>query len=331
MSSLGQEFLYNFLTAFFIQYDSLPMWFHRLLSFNFAWRNVPIGGASPASAVQNYLYDRTISVNLAGVQSLAAFSAEWGKMDGRATRVLELYEALDMLRKEPQVQEPPSTDFRDDILVVKSLDLVTPKGDCLVADLSFSVEAGSPLLITGPNGSGKTSLSRVLLGLWSRAGDNASIEIPASLMMVPQKPYLAPGSLGDQVSYPKKFVPIDDNALAVEALRATGIYYLLERAGERSWSYRCTWEEELSGGEQQRMCLARAFFHRPKFALLDECTSMVAADAEEGLYLSAIKDFGITPLTFSQRLSLSRWHRDELRLGDNSEVGWSISKIAVVE
>jgi ABC-type uncharacterized transport system fused permease/ATPase subunit len=325
MSSLGQEFLYNFLTAFFIQYDSLPMWFHRLLSFNFAWRNVPIGGASPASAVQNYLYDRTISVNLAGVQSLAAFSAEWGKMDGKATRVLELYEALDMLRKEPKVSM--SADSSLDALAVENLDLVTPKSECMAANLSFSVESGSPLLITGPNGSGKTSLARVLLGLWRCAGDGAKVTIPSSLTMVPQKPYLAPGTLGDQVSYPNKFAAETDAEIAARALHATGIYYLYERAGEQSWSYRCTWEEVLSGGEQQRICLARAFFHRPKFALLDECTSMVAADAEEGLYSTAIKEFGITPLTFSQRLFLSSWQSNELRLGDNSEAGWSISKI----
>ena len=75
--------------------------FHRLISVNFAWKNVPTGGvpllhlggwggASPASAVQNYLYDRgpcmcgqlwrgTISMSLVGVQALTAFPAELAK------------------------------------------------------------------------------------------------------------------------------------------------------------------------------------------------------------------------------------------------------------
>lgn len=317
LGSMRQEFTYNFLTEFFIMYDNLPIWFHRMLSFNFAWRNVPIGGASPASAVQNYLYDRTISVSLVGVQALTAFPAELAKMDSRAQRLLELREALDLVHRPPELAEG------EDRLVVKDLDLVTPKGVRLVSGLTFEVERGDPLLVTGPNACGKTALARVLLGLWRSSGDDAVVAPPRSLMIVPQQPYLAPGCLGDQVTYPKRFVPGTDDERALAALDAAGVGYLLERS-EHSWGHQCAWEEVLSGGEQQRVTLARVFFHRPGFALLDECTSMVAVDAEERLYRAAIEDFGITPLTFSQRLFLPQLHRRELRLGDGSAKGWSL-------
>jgi len=324
LSTMRQEFTYNFLTEFFLVYDNLPIWFHRVISFNFAWRNPPIGGASPASAVQNYLYDRTISVSLVGVQTLTAFPAELAKMDGRATRLLELREAI-ALAAQSQHQLPGTAD--GDRLAVKGLDLVTPRSVCLAQGLTFEVERGDPLLVTGPNGCGKTALARVLLGLWPSAGAGAVMAPPEGLMIVPQKPYLAPGSLGDQVTYPKRFEALPDTFKAEKALRAVGIGYVLERAAPfGGLGFHCAWEDTLSGGEQQRITLSRALFHQPAFCLLDECTSMVAADAEEQLYHAAIKDFGITPLTFSQRLFLSGLHSRELRLGDNSLAGWALEK-----
>lgn len=312
LASMHQEFLYNFLTEFFISYDNLPIWFHRMLSFNFAFRNVPIGGASPASAVQNYLYDRTISVSLVGIQALSAFHAELAKIDSRACRLLELREALAVVREEVKSSQCQIADR----IVVQGLDLTTPRKEVLAKDISFEVEPGSPLLVTGPNGSGKTGLARVLLGLWSPAGRPGYVAAPRDLMIIPQRPYLAPGTLGDQVTYPRPFMLGVDEERAERALRTVGIFYLLERYAPKGWSHECAWEEVLSGGEQQRLGLSRVLFHRPRFALLDECTSMVAADAEERLYESVMKD-NVTPITFSQRLFLPQLYPMELHLGDN--------------
>ena len=168
---------------------------------------------------------------------------------------------------------------------------------------------------------GKTALARVLLGLWPAQGENVRLSVPKSFSIVPQRPYLAPGCLGDQVTYPKRFGK-EDEADAEMALEKVGLLYLLQRGSEQ-WRFQCDWEDQLSGGEQQRLALSRVLFHRPSFAVLDECTSMVAADVEERLYHTVVSA-QITPITMSQRLFLPELHSKELRLGVASSSKWSL-------
>ena len=68
------------------------------------------------------------------------------------------------------------------------------------------------------------------------------------------------------------------------------------------------------------------FFHHPNFAVLDECTSAVSIDVEQKLYASA-HAAGTSCVTISQRLSLPEYHRRELRVGVNSEKGWSMDTV----
>jgi len=110
----------------------------------------------------------------------------------------------------------------------------------------------------------------------------------------------------------------------LRALRATGIEHIVERE-EEGWLTERVWEDTLSGGEQQRLCLARVFYRQPVFGLLDECTSMVAADAEEELYRRLIKDWGITPVTLTQRMFMPELYKQELSLGVRNADGWEFA------
>jgi ABC-type transport system involved in cytochrome bd biosynthesis fused ATPase/permease subunit len=67
------------------------------------------------------------------------------------------------------------------------------------------------------------------------------------------------------------------------------------------------WSEVLSGGEKQRIAMARLFYHKPEFAILDECTSTISVEVEHMLYTKA-KDMGITVFTISHRASLFKFH-----------------------
>lgn len=80
-------------------------------------------------------------------------------------------------------------------------------------------------------------------------------------------------------------------------------------------------------GEQQRLSLARMFYHEPTFGVLDECTSAVSVDVEETLYKSAIAQ-GITCITVSQRLSLPEFHTHELKMGENNQYGQTLRLIS---
>mmetsp|Transcript_41286 Transcript_41286/g.106489 ORF Transcript_41286/g.106489 Transcript_41286/m.106489 type:complete len:231 (+) Transcript_41286:1000-1692(+) len=107
-------------------------------------------------------------------------------------------------------------------------------------------------------------------------------------------------------------------------LRAVGIEHVVSREPE-GWLAERIWEDTLSGGEQQRLCLARVFYRRPTFGLLDECTSMVAADAEEDLYRRLIHDWGVTPIALTQRLFLPELFGRELALGARNADGWELT------
>lgn len=109
----------------------------------------------------------------------------------------------------------------------------------------------------------------------------------------------------------------------MEILKTVHLDYLPEREG--GFETKKEWKDVFSGGEKQRMNLARLFYHRPAFGVLDECTSAVSSDVE-GLMYSRAKDMGITLITVSHRPSLLKHHKFLLQLsGDNGE--WSFSQL----
>ena len=150
---------------------------------------------------------------------------------------------------------------------------------------------------------------------------------------------MATGTLADQVTYPSRIEPAERTP-AVEArlqelLDLVGVGYLVtrwagdaagrKRAEHKGWDHETKWDEVLSLGEQQRIGMARLFFHRPRYGVLDQCTDAVSLDVEEQLYQSA-RSMGITIITISQRPALTGHHGQELRLLDGKG-GWDLADI----
>ena len=150
--------------------------------------------------------------------------------------------------------------------------IVTPNGDLLVDHVTFQVRRGQNLMIVGPNGCGKSSLFRILGGLWPLWGGKLDRPSPSHLFYIPQKPYLCGGTLRDNVIYPHTTAEMQakgmDDAALSRLLESVHLLYLLERPG--GWDAEAEWADVLSGGEKQRVAMARLFYHAPYFAILDE-------------------------------------------------------------
>jgi ATP-binding cassette subfamily D (ALD) long-chain fatty acid import protein len=89
-------------------------------------------------------------------------------------------------------------------------------------------------------------------------------------------------------------------------LRILDLEHLIDLYPE-GWDAEAEWRDVLSGGLQQRVAMARLFYHRPRYAILDECTSSVTLETEKVMYDNA-KALGITLMTVSHRRSLWKYH-----------------------
>jgi ATP-binding cassette subfamily B protein len=173
-----------------------------------------------------------------------------------------------------------------------------------LSELSVAFKRGRIYAIAGPSGSGKSTLLKLILGLW-RAPNGAllyGLNGPEDIGYLPQTIQLMPASIAANITYPDKDV---DEVRLKQALHEVRMLQFIEQLSQG-------WHAEVgdgaltvSGGQAQRLQLARLFYHRFPLIIIDEGTS--ALDPEtEALIFSVLRDMvqrGSTILMVAHRLS----------------------------
>lgn len=209
--------------------------------------------------------------------------------------------------------------------------VISPDGVTLVEKLTFYVEPGMNLLIVGPNGCGKSSTFRLLGELWPLQG--GVIEKPSyeQLYYVPQRPYMSSGTLRDQVLYPLKYdrdSSKQSESTLMKCLEQAHLDSIFDKPNI-TWNSTLSWAgDAISMGEKQRLAMARLFFHKPRFAILDECSSAIDLDVEQNLYKQC-QDLGISLITIAHRRSVWKYHNWILRFDGNG--GYMFSPLSFGE
>jgi putative ATP-binding cassette transporter len=196
----------------------------------------------------------------------------------------------------------------DPRLTTHQLRLALPDGKIIVeAELAFN--PGEAVLISGPSGSGKSTLLRAIAGIWPYGAGEITLPTYASVLLLPQKPYLPQGTLRACVAYPSDTISYKDDELT-SALNAVGLGKLAQSLDEQD-----NWPQRLSGGEQQRVAIARALLAKPDWLFLDEATSALDEESEAKLY-TALKDHLPTTslISIGHRSTLKMFHSRSVKM-----------------
>ena len=205
-------------------------------------------------------------------------------------------------------------------LRASGLDLAVPSGRVVLSGADFDVAPGDRVLLKGPPGSGKSTLFRAIAGIWPFGSGTITLPDSPRVLFLPQKPYFPLGSLRAAVSYPSPAGAFEDAAIR-DALAATQLDDLAGRLDEVQ-----PWSHQLSGGEQQRLALARALLQRPDWLFLDEATSALDEASEAHVYAQIGQRLPqATVVSIAHRPGVAAFHQRTFELvPDASGERWSL-------
>lgn len=156
-----------------------------------------------------------------------------------------------------------------------------PGGRAVLQHAQLQVLPYERVLLEGPSGSGKSTLLRVLAGIWPHA--QGQVQRPANAMFIAQRPYLPEGPLRDALAYPDAADLYSDAQLrqALQDALLPGLVDALDTSA--------VWASTLSGGEQQRLAVARVLLKRPAWVFADEASSALDKATEAHLYQQLVQ------------------------------------------
>jgi vitamin B12/bleomycin/antimicrobial peptide transport system ATP-binding/permease protein len=194
-------------------------------------------------------------------------------------------------------------------VALQDVHIALPDGRRIVEAKDLALASGENVLLTGPSGSGKSTLFRAISGIWPYGDGRIRIPAGAHVMVVPQKPYIPIETLRAAVTYPAMPDTYSDDDIR----KALTDAHLGDLAGHLDRED--VWSQRLSGGEQQRLALARALLMRPDWLFLDESTSALDEKLEAELYAVIAKHLpNTTVVSIGHRSTLGAFHRRRIEM-----------------
>jgi putative ATP-binding cassette transporter len=191
----------------------------------------------------------------------------------------------------------------DDSLRIQGLHLELPNGRALLDGGDATIAPGDRVVVVGPSGAGQTTLLRAIAGHWPFGRGHIELPAHARTMFLPQQPYLPIATLRAAISYPSPEGAFPDEKIR-EVLRVLGLDYLVERLDETDH-----WEKVLSGGEQERLALARVLLHEPDWVFLDDATAALDEETEGRAYQILEQRLPrATLVSIAHRPAVARYH-----------------------
>ncbi|WP_137163580.1 type I secretion system permease/ATPase [Pseudomonas asiatica] len=235
---------------------------------------------------------------IAAWKQLLGCRSAWGRLN-------------DLLHDYPQ--RPPSMSLQRPMgmLAVENVIAGAPgTNNNIVRGVSFSLVPGESLGIIGPSASGKSTLARLLVGVWpTQAGkvrlDGADIftwnkaELGPWLGYLPQDVELFEGTIAENIA---RFAEVDSEAV-IRAARSSGVHDMILRFPQGYDTRLAADGSPLSGGQKQRIALARALYGEPNLVVLDEPNANLDDVGEKALVdaLAELKARGATVILISHR------------------------------
>jgi len=277
----------------------------------------------PFAAVDSASYSKAIAFYVAMGYFLILFGASVASFGTLAGVVHRVAQGLEVCEKHADYQNSMDdrTTANPSSVLLNQVKVETPDSTkVLFRNVTFRVDHGKlGLVIMGKSGCGKSSLLRVLGGLWQiRKGVlQKPIKVGREgILFLPQRSYTTEGTLRDQIIYPDTRLntegPVNDDAFLISILEELDLMYLYDRWGLDTPSF---WDNQLSGGEAQRMGFARLFYHKPAFAIMDEATSALPIDLEAKLLQKCV-DLNVTMISVAHRPSVAKYHSQIMQIGD---------------